>query len=104
MSISTQGERPIERSQRGLGLGLNLVKRLVEMHGDSAHGAVAGAGGSIIRQGLHGLIRHEIIQSNRRAPARAPDVGGPTPLLRRPHGGSVSWLPSPPPTATCFSA
>jgi two-component system CheB/CheR fusion protein len=34
--LFTQGERSLDRSQGGLGLGLTLVKRLVEMHGGSA--------------------------------------------------------------------
>jgi len=29
----TQGDRSLERSQGGLGMGLNLVRGLVEMHG-----------------------------------------------------------------------
>ncbi len=37
--IFTQGERTLDRSQGGLGLGLTLVRRLVELH----HGRVAAA-------------------------------------------------------------
>ena len=41
-----QGERTLDRSQGGLGVGLTLVKRLVEMHGGQidAHSAGAGLG------------------------------------------------------------
>ena len=39
-----QVERHMERAQGGLGIGLSLVRRLVEMHGGSVTAASAGAG------------------------------------------------------------
>ena len=48
----TQLERTLDRAQGGLGIGLTLVRRLVEMQGGSvaAHSAGAGAGQRIRRQ------------------------------------------------------
>jgi signal transduction histidine kinase/CheY-like chemotaxis protein len=42
--LFTQGERTIDRSQGGLGLGLSLVRRLAEMHGGSIRAHSAGTG------------------------------------------------------------
>ena len=48
----TQVERSLERAQGGLGIGLTLVKRLVEMHGGSVEARSAGPG-----QGSEFLVR-----------------------------------------------
>jgi signal transduction histidine kinase len=43
--LFAQGDRTLERRQGGLGIGLSLVKGLVEMHGGSVAAASAGPGG-----------------------------------------------------------
>ncbi|WP_119156677.1 hybrid sensor histidine kinase/response regulator [Caldimonas tepidiphila] len=42
--LFTQGERTLDRSQGGLGIGLSLVRRLVELHGGTVQAASAGPG------------------------------------------------------------
>jgi CheY-like chemotaxis protein len=42
--LFTQGPRALDRAQGGLGIGLNLVKRLVEMHGGEVDAYSAGIG------------------------------------------------------------
>jgi PAS domain S-box-containing protein len=42
--LFTQGHRELDRSQGGLGIGLTLVKRLVELHGGSIDAASDGPG------------------------------------------------------------
>jgi PAS domain S-box-containing protein len=42
--LFTQGERPLDRSEGGLGIGLTLAQRLVKLHGGSIEAMSAGPG------------------------------------------------------------
>jgi PAS domain S-box-containing protein len=42
--LFVQGERTLDRSQGGLGIGLSVVRKLVEMHGGSVRASSAGLG------------------------------------------------------------
>jgi CheY-like chemotaxis protein/nitrogen-specific signal transduction histidine kinase len=66
--LFTQAENSLDRSQGGLGIGLCLVQRLVEMHGGSVHAD------STVGQGSEFVIRLPIAQP---AP-QAPSPGAPT--------------------------
>ena len=60
-----QVDRSMERAQGGLGIGLALVKRLVEMHGGSVHATSEGPD-----RGCRFVVRLPLI----RAPSRAPSA------------------------------
>jgi CheY-like chemotaxis protein len=61
--LFVQGERALDRSQGGLGIGLTLVRRLAELHGGTAEAISAGSG-----QGATFTVRLPAIE----APADAP--------------------------------
>ena len=64
-----QVERPLERLQSGLGIGLTLVKRLVEMHGGSVEARSGGEGrGSEFVVTLP-TVGHEVEQAVEEPPA-----------------------------------
>ena len=71
--LFTQAERSIERSQGGLGIGLTLVRRLVEMHGGSIHAFSEGAG-----QGSEFIVRLPILQGQPEAPEDEPALANET--------------------------
>jgi signal transduction histidine kinase len=75
--VFTQGPRNIDRSQGGLGIGLALVLRLVQLHGGSVHAHSDGKG-----KGSRFVIELPLAEGvTQRAPA-APAAPGPGPELR----------------------
>ena len=60
--LFSQGERTLDRSQGGLGLGLALVRRLVELHGGEVSASSSGSG-----QGACFMVRLPLVE----APAQA---------------------------------
>ena len=66
-----QGERPLDRSQGGLGIGLTLVRRLAELHGGTALAASTGPGGGSVF-----TVRLPAIEPPARSHARPADGAG----------------------------
>ena len=73
----TQGDRITGRLKEGLGLGLTLVKTLVEMHGGSVAVASAGPG-----KGSEFTVRLPLPAAGDVEPRAAPDAAGPVRRLR----------------------
>ncbi|HET7199145.1 MAG TPA: ATP-binding protein [Burkholderiales bacterium] len=71
-----QGERSLDRSHGGLGIGLTLVRRLAELHGGSALAESEGAG-----RGSSFTVRLPAIEAPAQRPAR-PVAGGAARRLR----------------------
>ncbi|HEX4928981.1 MAG TPA: ATP-binding protein [Burkholderiales bacterium] len=72
-----QGERPLDRSYGGLGIGLTLVRRLAELHGGSSSAASAGPGrGSVFTVRLPALEPplRPAARTAEQTPARVRDV------------------------------
>jgi signal transduction histidine kinase/ActR/RegA family two-component response regulator len=80
--LFTQAEWPTDRSQGGLGIGLALVRRLVEMHGGEITVSSSGTGqGSEFIVRLPGLPTASANEESR--PSRENDTTGLAPLRRR---------------------
>jgi signal transduction histidine kinase/ActR/RegA family two-component response regulator len=69
-----QGDRSLERTQGGLGIGLTLVRRLVEMHGGSVVAQSAGAG-----QGSELIVRLPALPETADAAPDEPVLPAPAP-------------------------
>jgi signal transduction histidine kinase/CheY-like chemotaxis protein len=63
--LFSQGSRTLDRSQGGLGLGLTVVRRLVELHGGTVQAASEGAD-----RGASFTVRLPLLQSQPRARSR----------------------------------
>jgi PAS domain S-box-containing protein len=61
----TQVERALEKTTGGLGIGLSLVKRLVELHGGTVEARSDGDG-----QGSEFLVRIPVLEVHHQSPAR----------------------------------
>ncbi len=66
--LFVQGERTPDRSQGGLGIGLTLVKNIVEMHGGCVRALSAGSG-----QGAELVFELPLLEAEASSAARAPD-------------------------------
>ena len=81
--LFTQADARRPRSQGGLGIGLTLVRRLVEMHGGSVEAHSAGLG-----RGSEFVVRLPALAEGRR---RAGSREGRRERRGRPPGASWSW-------------
>lgn len=75
--LFVQAERPLDRSQGGLGIGLSIVHRVVELHGGSVEARSAGRG-----QGSEFVVRLPL-SGTRVAPEERSGTGAPGEARRR---------------------
>ena len=76
--LFAQGERTPDRAQGGLGIGLSLVKKLVELHGGTVHAASDGPG-----HGSEFLVRLPLLAGVETAEPVASAAPAPAPEPRR---------------------
>jgi CheY-like chemotaxis protein/anti-sigma regulatory factor (Ser/Thr protein kinase) len=76
--LFTQVGRSLEQTEGGLGIGLSIAKRLVEMHGGSIEARSEGLG-----KGSEFIVRLPVAQERARDKAPARDLSTPIPSKRR---------------------
>lgn len=76
--LFTQADGSLSHSQGGLGIGLTLVRRLVEMHGGTVEAASAGIG-----QGSEFTVRLPLLLNEHNEIAEAAPSGGAMPLCQK---------------------
>jgi CheY-like chemotaxis protein len=76
--LFAQAERSLDRAEGGLGLGLKLVRTLVEMHGGSVDASSEGRG-----RGSEFVVRLPIVEAADARTAQGHDRCEPAPLARR---------------------
>ena len=81
--LFVQGERTLGRSEGGLGIGLTIVKRLVELHGGTVEAHSEGG------QGSEFLVRLPRAQEPPAQPVARPTPS--IPARMRAYVGSSSW-------------
>jgi PAS domain S-box-containing protein len=79
--LFVQSDRALDRAQGGLGIGLTLVRKLVEMHGGTAEGFSDGVG-----KGSEFVVRLPVVPEVTGLPPEA------VPEPARPQGGSLRVL------------
>jgi CheY-like chemotaxis protein len=85
--LFVQGERTLARTEGGLGIGLTLVKRLVEMHGGTITARSDGPG-----HGSEFTLRLPVIRAKDEGQRASPQAQPADPILRPSH---VEPCPSP---------
>ena len=78
--LFTQAERALDRSQGGLGIGLSLVQRLVELHGGTVEAS------SVLGQGSEFVLRVPVMRTS------IPPTPSPSIESAQPHGKSCRVL------------
>ncbi len=76
--LFTQGDQTLERTNGGLGIGLTLVRKLVEMHGGSVQAASEG-----VDRGSEFVVRLPVLIEEHEAPSPDPKASAIAPTARR---------------------